>query len=140
MADGLFRTNTAAGMPDNRKTYNQKGTVNMEQSFKESFDAVQGRVHRNARAKGWHDKEPRNNAELIALMHSELSEGLEFLRHGNPASDHIPDFTGIEEELADVVIRIMDMAQLRGYRLSDAILAKIEFNATRPHRHGGKKF
>lgn len=73
-------------------------------------------------------------------MHSELSEALEALRHGNKPDDHIPEFSGVEAELADVVIRILDYAEARGLRLAEAIEAKILYNSTRPRRHGGKKF
>jgi NTP pyrophosphatase (non-canonical NTP hydrolase) len=82
----------------------------------------------------------RNDGELLALIHSEVSECLEFLRHGNGPSDHIPEFSGAEEELADVVIRILDMSCARGWRVGEAILAKRAFNARREHRHGGKAF
>lgn len=96
-------------------------------------------IHENAKAKGWWETD-RNDGELIALCHSELSEMLEGLRHGNSASEHIPTFTAAEEEAADVVIRLMDMCEARGWNLAGAILAKMEFNATRPHKHGGKAF
>jgi NTP pyrophosphatase (non-canonical NTP hydrolase) len=109
-------------------------------SFKQVFNSFQMKIHENAKDKGWHEQEPRNNGELIALCHSELSEALEYLRHDNPKSDHIPEFTGVEEELADVIIRIMDMAQLRGWDIAGAMIAKHEFNRIRSHRHGGKQF
>lgn len=80
----------------------------------------------------------RNDGELFALMHSEISEALEATRHGNPPSDHIPEFSGTEEEMADVVIRVMDYCEKRSLRLGEAIIAKLHFNYNRGYRHGGK--
>lgn len=110
-----------------------------EFSFIEAFDLTAIRVHSIAQSKGWWDAD-RNDGELVALIHSEASEALEAMRHGNPPDDHIPQFSGAEAELADVVIRCMDMAQARGWSLSEAIVAKMRYNANRPHKHGGKKF
>ena len=104
-----------------------------------SLNVLAEEVFQIAKEHGWWEGQ-RNNGELIALMHSELSEALENLRHGEPPSDHIPDFKGIEEEFADVIIRILDMSHARGYRIGEAVLAKIEFNRNRPYKHGGKKF
>ena len=101
-------------------------------------------VHRNAKEKGWHDEE-RSFGELIALCHSELSEALEEHRNHkdfkevyfNPDKPDKPE--GIPIELADTVIRIMDMCGLYGIDLQEAIAVKIRYNKTRPIRHGGKK-
>ena len=91
--------------------------------------------YKRAKQKGFWDIE-RNDGELIALMHSELSEALEGLRHGNPKSDKIPEFSAIEEELADVIIRICDMAGGRKLRIEEAIIKKLEYNKTRKKKHG----
>ena len=88
----------------------------------------------------------RNKGELIALMHSELSECLEGVRK-DCADDKLPHRKMEEVELADAVIRIFDYAGGVGLNLGEAIIEKLAFNLDR-HDHqpaaraaaGGKKF
>jgi len=75
----------------------------------------------------------RNDGEMIALMHSELSEALEEMRKLTPDDNHIA------EEFADVLIRIFDMCEVRKYDLGAALIKKMEANKSRPKKHG-KRF
>jgi len=87
--------------------------------------------HGIAKEKGWWDI-PRSDGELIALMHSELSEALEAMRnHGTKGN--------IAEELADCCIRIFDYCGAKEIDLQKSLREKIKYNKTRPYRHG-KKF
>ena len=92
---------------------------------------AQTKCHEIAKSKGWWDK-PRNDGELIALMHSELSEALEGLREG--------DMENVAEEMADVVIRVMDFCEAKQIDLSMEIVKKMQKNKLRSYRHGGKAF
>lgn len=67
---------------------------------------------------------------ILALIHSEVSEALEAVRH-----EDRPNF---EEELADVVIRVLDLAGGLGIDLDAAVAAKLARNRERGYRHGGK--
>lgn len=97
-------------------------------------------IHANAKAKGFYD-EPRNTGELFMLMVSELGEALDadrkgkrcivkdfekwMLRYGTESvfqNNFEVDIKGtFEEEIADVVIRILDFCALRKYDIDKLI-------------------
>lgn len=130
----------------------------------------QKEVHENAKAHGWWDKE-RTPAELLCLIHSEVSEALEEVRSGvdvrktyysgkRKARVDSQGFTsqvihtsdtpkvidgvdvnkpeGVPAELADIIIRVLDMAEHYGIDMEAALKEKHEFNKSRPYKHGGK--
>lgn len=116
-------------------------------------------IHKNAVEHGWWE-ESRKFPEIAALIHSEISEALEEYRNGRPEAyvivvdgdpAEVPRIEtdilkfgerkpeGIAVELADAVIRILDFTASEGIDIESLILAKHEYNKTRPYRHGGKK-
>lgn len=85
-------------------------------------------------------------AEKLCLTHSEISEAMEGHRKGL-MDDKLPHREMIEVELADTVIRIMDLCGALGLDLEGAINEKLEFNKHRPdhkienrEKEGGKKY
>ena len=93
--------------------------------------------HDTAVEKGWWD-DPRTFLECIALCHSELSEAVEYYRRDGvtPFKQQKDDLT---VELADVLIRIFDMCGYYNLDLPSALEYKLEYNKSRPYRHGNKK-
>ena len=129
---------------------------NMElHQFVSSFNAIAAHINAWADRKGWNEDDPMNGSEpkyktnevflsaLVAhdisklgLMVTEIAEAIEGRRHGDPPSDKIPDYSSQEEELADCIVRIMHYAAQRKLRVAEALLAKLDYNETRPYKHG----
>jgi hypothetical protein len=72
----------------------------------------------------------RNFGEVVALMHSELSEALEAHRK-SLMDDHLPHRPGMEVEFADCIIRILDTAATLGLDVAGALIEKNRFNRER---------
>jgi NTP pyrophosphatase (non-canonical NTP hydrolase) len=101
---------------------------------------------------GWYNDpatgEPivRNVGEILALIHSEISEALEGYRK-KLMDDHLPHRRMVEVELADAVIRIADLAGYLDLDLGGAVMEKLEYNRRRADhkpenraKAGGKAF
>lgn len=117
-------------------------------------------IHENAKNKGFFD-EPKNIAEMLCLIHSEVSEALEAVREDKYVtkkdredSDYLLERGNVddwnshfkyhikntfEDELADTVIRIMDLCAFKGIDLEWHIKSKMRSNELREYKHG-KKF
>lgn len=106
------------------------------------IDVIAKEVYELSVTKGWwQEGSDRNFGEVIALIHSEISEALESKRNGEGPivfTEDKPDGWAIE--LADAVIRIMDLFVREGLSLGECIQIKHNYNKSRPYRHGGKKF
>lgn len=96
---------------------------------------------------GWHDGDTTNTDRLVArlaLITTEVAEAIEEVRDGWTAREtyYLPEKPtkpeGVPSELADVVIRALDIAFEYGINLEAAITEKVAYNATRGHKHGGK--
>ena len=109
--------------------------------FIATFNFLAKQVYQNAVNKGFweHDFGEVTDAQRIALIHAEISEALESIRKNHPKSEKISEFTETEEEFADCIIRIMELAGKRGYKVSEAVVAKMKYNLNRPYKHE-KKF
>ncbi len=89
-------------------------------------------AHMNAVDKGfWEDVEltdVRHLLSLLMLVNTEVSEAAEAVRKG----DHL----NLQEELADICIRVFDFAEGLGFNLEQAIVNKMQSNESRPRKHG----
>lgn len=90
------------------------------------------------RANGWNVTKPDDwdtteykIPAVLGLIHSEVSEALEAFRKN--------DKENFAEELADVLIRVLDCASGLGLDMDKAVRDKLEKNKGRGYRHGGKR-
>lgn len=99
-----------------------------------AMNGVARECYNIARDHGFHDGQDPFDVTVglskLALMCEEIGEASHALR--NPSD---PD-EDLGTELADIVIRVMDMAWSRGIDLGGTITAKMEKNRSRPYMHG----
>lgn len=104
--------------------------------------------HKEAALAGWwgEPSEPANVPQKLLLIHSEISEACEADRKGL-MDDKLSHRSGIEVELADAVIRILDLAGKLRLDIEGAMIEKMAYNRLRADhkpenraKTGGKKY
>jgi NTP pyrophosphatase (non-canonical NTP hydrolase) len=111
-----------------------------------SIRDLQIEVQANAITKGWYDV-PTSVGEQLALLHCEVSEATEEARRHETKLEYtemvvgetILKPCGFGIELADVVLKALEIAAREGIDLEEQIARKHAYNKTRPYRHG-KRF
>jgi NTP pyrophosphatase (non-canonical NTP hydrolase) len=118
------------------KTYYSYGIELADKNLSGDINEMVNLVHQRNIDAGWFTNittgKPleRNIAEMLCLIHSEISEALEGSRK-NINDTHLFDRKMCEVELADAVIRIFDLAGYLGYDLGGAITEKMAYNLNR---------
>lgn len=116
---------------------------------KMTLNELGNRAFENAKAKGFHDN-PQNVATRLMLIVSELSEAMEADRkdkHAPPTSElDYKSFDAamfqmavkdtFEDELADALIRLVELAASQGIDLDTHVAMKMQYNTTREYKHG----
>ncbi len=105
----------------------------------DAFEVLNGlakELWNRAQSKGFHD-EPVHIATHCANLTGEVSELWEAYRRGqlDKPCDKTAELTCAEEELADIVIRALDMAHDMGVDIGRAVRIKDQYNSTRPFKH-----
>lgn len=107
-----------------------------------SLNALAKRAYVTALNHGFHERvvtwpddggarDARHILSWLMLITSEVSEAAEEVRKGTPEK--------FVDELADVIIRTIDVAEALGLDIEQAVLAKMAKNDARPFKHGGKR-
>lgn len=119
-----------------------------------TLNKLRDEIHEYAISKGFWDKE-RETGTLLMLCVSELSEAMEADRNGLYADLELiekdkEDFIDFkwsfensikdtfEDELADTIIRILDLCGAKGIDIEKHIELKMKYNVTRERMHGKK--
>ena len=109
---------------------------------------IQEKIYKQSVFKDWHTSEFNlfEAGTKIALIHSEISEALEGVRK-DLMDNHLPHRKMVEVELADAIIRILDLAGWLDLDIGMALAEKHQYNRYRSNhkmenriKKGGKKF
>lgn len=116
-------------------------------SFNEALDRLASDIYEINERKGFWDEPYSDDNELtvpakLALIVDEVSEALQVHRdtYDDADEDPVSGMTPMQEddfaeELADILIRTLDLAAAYDLDIGDAVVYKIDKNRNRPHKH-----
>lgn len=109
-----------------------------------SFNELAQFVYRNSIDKGFYELDKvRDFDGMLANVHGEVSEALQEWRNGRGMTEtyHNEDFKpeGIPSELADIIIRVLDICAHFDINIEEAVWHKVSYNLNRPYRHGNRR-
>ncbi len=100
-------------------------------------------IRQISHSKGFKAPCAENISEKVMLVVSELSEAIEELRDGHDLDEIYYKVDGekikpegFPVEIADAIIRLLDIGFAIGINLDKVVAEKIAFNATREVKHG----
>jgi NTP pyrophosphatase (non-canonical NTP hydrolase) len=123
-------------------------------------------IHENAKSKGFFDSEKNIGEMLCLIhsevsealeadrkkwYYENIDESKKWFIKGLADANYGASFNGdeafknefehsvkntFEDELADVIIRVLDLCAFKGIDIESHIKAKMRYNASRPHKHG----
>lgn len=97
-------------------------------------------IHELAKQKGWYDRD-RSPLETHMRIVAEVAEASEEARIGSPDRYYESGKPcGELSEIADALILILDYCAYKHWDIEAAVNEKIEYNKTRPYRHGNKRY
>jgi NTP pyrophosphatase (non-canonical NTP hydrolase) len=118
----------------------------------ETLNGIADAVYELACKKGWHSPEESEDDFIERMcnnLHDEVSELHEAWRNNRLHSpcdkadvmeaEGLPPLNCMEEELADIIIRVLDNCRTLNVNILVAVQAKHEYNKLRAIRHGGKR-
>lgn len=132
---------------------NESDTTNppVKLSIFEPLAVMQMEISNWAHRKGWYDIPESPDlyiARSCSNIHGEVSELWEAYRRGqiDEPCDKMPKMvemglaplSNAEEELADILIRVLDISAHLGINLAHAVAHKQAYNESRPYRHNNK--
>ncbi len=116
---------------------------NKAKGFYDKINAIESKICRETNSDVWHLTQEDFDfvketfiIKQMGLIDGEIGEAMEAVRKNDAMDDKLPHRKGSHCELADALIRILDLSGYLGIDLQTIVEEKLAFNQTRPYLHG----